>query len=224
MLSVPSAFSAALAADGLADGVVLVEIAKPSDAAFAAIRRSLWPGGAGGADVAFDGKTWLGTRGGFSTVGGNLRGARSVWELSLTNVAGPDGTVLPWSSFDARTLRGADVTLQIVLLSQLGDASARIRQEKWKGVRPRLDGEWLRLEIAGPREALAFEVPFHPIVSPVCGWQRMGLYRKHPCDSASDKPTCGGSVSDCAARFPGQAIRFGPNFPYWSKSARRRRA
>lgn len=225
MRTVPAAFQAALDAATLSGAVPLVEISKPSDPSFATVRRALWPGGSGGPDVTFDGKTWLGTRGGFSTVGDNIAGRRAVWELSLTNAQGPDGTALPWTQEDRKAIRGASVTMHVVVVSLLGDPGNRLTISGWYVARPRLDGEWLRLEMTGPREALAFEVPFHPIVSPTCGWQRMGLYRKHPCNSTSGKPTCDGSVAACGERFPkGAPLRIGPSFPYWSKSNRRRRA
>lgn len=174
-----------------------------------------------GSDVSYGGYTWTADNGAHGEIRHTTEGERPVLELSIQNVRDSSGNAVPWSTYLASSSLARVEVKFYTVDSTFGLLDS---QTNWFVAGWSLDGQYMRLRLGGPTDALAFEVPNFPLSDKTCGWARLGLYRRHPCNSESTKTTCGGTVVECMERFPsGQPIRFGPSFPFYSRAVDGRR-
>lgn len=147
-------------------------------------------------------------------------------ELSFQNQEDPlTGLKKPWTTFvGTRDLNGATVNLRIVEESLIADPASEIPELRWTVSGYGIRGGRLRLGLGSPFDALMLETPGVPLASRTCLWAMLGLYKRHPCNSASSLATCDGSLGECGKRFPaGAVLPFGPSFPLYAPATRRRR-
>lgn len=148
-------------------------------------------------------------------------------ELSIGNLGDPatGGASGYWADFiRTRDLNGTEVSLRVVEETLVADENEEIRELRWFVSGYRCDAKRLRLGLGSPFDALMLETPGVPLGSHACLWAALGLYKRHPCNSVSTLASCGGSLGECAKRFPaGAALRFGPSFPLFAAGTRRRR-
>jgi len=214
------ALQAELAATGLADLVVLLDIKldTPIYRHNRPVNDNSWGG-------TFDSKTYSPDSFAISEIEHGLLGRRPSFTLTLQNVTHPTtGAALPWSTVlnvDETELNGTEVQVRVAKLSVLvgGDEDAVLSEQRWYVSGGGLEGTSLKLRCSPPADALAWEIPIFSIISQTCGW----LYKQGACQATGSQTSCPKNFPACIARHEvGAPLSYGPGFPFFVKETRRR--
>jgi hypothetical protein len=213
------ALQAELAANGLADLVVLFDIKASAGTIYRTDR--VWDNSW---DGTFGGNSYVPDIIGVSAIEHGLLGQRPSFTLEIQNVQHPTTlAALPWSTYIEANgdLNETEIVIRVAKLSLLvaADETSILAEQRWYVSGGGIEGTICKMRCGPPADALSWEAPVFSIMSDTCGW----TYKSFPCTSTSDLPKCGYTLADCAKRFPkGAALKIGPGFPFFVKASRRR--
>lgn len=192
--------------------VALIQIG-PKDGTF--IRRVLW-----NQNVVFEGNIYYADNGEFSEIKFESRMSSIGFELMLQNMTDPVTEAdLPWSETlsvkGKRYLEGASVVIKLVDITKLDKGGLSL--SGWNVGNVVLGGDgYLSVKAGMPFDMLQLQVLMPTLGSVICIWK----YKGPECGSQSNLPFCNKTVSECAARFPGQPLRFS-SWPFLDTMVRR---